>query len=129
MSITILRPSPGKVFANLDDTELYSALILAPGDSIDNYHEVDELTEIVLAEPEIIDEPEEEPIDLSALDLQPDKDGRISYDEAQRILSRLSILTSRVIELTDKVNAIPNTSGEIDSISAEEFFNILLGVE
>lgn len=129
MSITILRPSPGKIFANLDDTELYSALILAPGDSIDNYHEVDELTEIILEEPEIIDEPEEEPIDLSALDLQPDKDGRISYDEAQRILSRLSMLTSRVIELTDKVNAIPNTSGEIDSISAEEFFNILLGVE
>ena len=129
MSITILRPSPGKIFANLDDTELYSALILAPGDSIDNYHEVDELTEIVLEEPEIIDEPEEEPIDLSALDLQPDKDGRISYDEAQRILSRLSMLTSRVIELTGKVNVIPNTSGEIDSISAEEFFNILLGVE
>lgn len=129
MSVTILRPSPGKIFANMDETELYSALILAPGDSIDNYHEVDELTEIVLEEPEIIDEPEEEPIDLSALDLHPDKDGRISYDEAQRILSRLSMLTSRVIELTDKVNAMPNTSGEIDSVSAEEFFNILLGVE
>lgn len=129
MSVTILRPSPGKIFANMDETELYSALILSPGDSIDNYHEVDELTEIVLEEPETIDEPEEEPIDLSGLDLHPDKDGRISYDEAQRILSRLSMLTSRVIELTDKVNAMPNTSGEIDDINAEEFFNILLGVK
>lgn len=131
MSITILRPSPGKKFANADETELYSALILSPGDSIDNYHEVDELTEIIIEEEPIIeDESYEDPDDLSGLELSPDEHGRISYEDAERILSRMTMLTNRVIELTDKVDGIPDDVGTTgDELTTEEFFNILLGVE
>lgn len=96
----ILRPSPGKLFANADETELYSALILAPNDSIDNYHEVDELTEIIIDEP-IEEEPEEPIIDDSEIIITPDEDGRISYEDAQRLTERLSQITHRVISLTE----------------------------
>lgn len=100
MSLKIIRPSQGKLFANADETELYSALILAPNDSIDNYHEVDELTEPV--EPIGEDPPQEEEVfDNSEIIITPDADGRISYEDARKLKERLSQLTSRVISLTE----------------------------
>ena len=100
MSFEILRPSAGKLFANADETELYSALILAPNDSIENYHEVDELTEIIIDEP-IIEESEEPVIDDLEIVITPDEEGRISYEDAQLLTNRLSQITKRVIELSD----------------------------
>lgn len=58
MSYTIIRPSEGKVFANADETMFYTALILAPTDSIENYHEVD-IANIPTPEPEPEPDPED----------------------------------------------------------------------
>ena len=58
MSYTIIRPSEGKVFANADETMFYTALILAPTDSIENYHEVD-IVDITTPEQEPEPDPED----------------------------------------------------------------------
>lgn len=99
----ILRPSQGKLFANADETELYSALILAPNDSIDNYHEVDELTEIIIDEEPFEEENPEDTLEDAEIELHPDEEGKISYEEANQLLNRLSLLTRRVIELSGKI--------------------------
>lgn len=99
----ILRPSQGKLFANTDETELYSALILAPNDSIDNYHEVDELTEIIIDEEPFEEENPEDTLEDAEIELHPDEEGKISYEEANQLLNRLSLLTRRVIELSEKI--------------------------
>lgn len=100
MSLKIIKPSKGKLFANSDETELYSALILAPNDSIDNYHEVDELIEIIIdEEPE--EETEEEIFDDSEIVIIPDEEGKISYEDALKLTKRISQLTNRIISITE----------------------------
>ena len=86
MDFIVLRPSEGKVFTNADETEIYHALILAPNDSIDNYHEIDEED---YEEPPI-DEPDPEDIDPAIPEDEP----------AEELMSR-SELTARVKELED----------------------------
>ena len=96
----ILRPSDGKVFANADETQFYTALILAPNDSIGNYHEVD------LPEPV----PEEEPDPEDEYPILPEP-----VDEEEEIQTPLTRA-----ELTAKVEMLE------DELAAAK---ILLGVE
>ena len=103
MSFEIVKPSKGKLFANSGETELYSALILSHNDSIDNYHEVDELTEILVESND--DERETDgQIDNYDIVITPDDNGKISYEDAEKLIKRLSILTQRVIDLSEKLN-------------------------
>lgn len=101
--MNIIYPSNGKLFANSDETELYSALILASNDSIENYHQVDELAESILNEKNdfTIESNNEEILDDSIIELHPDENGKISYEEANQLLLRLSMLTKRVIALSE----------------------------
>ena len=96
--MNILYPSKGKLFANADETELYSALILAANDSIDNYHEVDDLTVISDPDDPIIEEPiyDEEPFVIT-----PDKNGKISYEDALALIARINNISNKIAKISD----------------------------
>lgn len=91
MAFEILRPSEGKIFANEDESEFYTALILGPHDSINNYHEVD-----VEAVPE---EPEPDPEDEEPESPEPDEG-----EEQIEPMTRAE-LTAKIVELEDELTA------------------------
>lgn len=96
--MNIIYPSEGKLFANADETELYSALILAVNDSIDNYHEVDDLTVV----PDPGEPVVEEPVIDDEIVLNPDENGKISYEEAVALIARLNNISNKVAKLSDQ---------------------------
>ena len=63
MALNIIYPTEGYIFANADETEFYSALILAPNDSIENYYEVkiEDMPEETEPEEEYIDPEDVDP--------------------------------------------------------------------
>jgi len=94
--MNIIYPSEGKLFANVDETELYSALILAENDSIDNYHEVDDLT--------VVSDPDEPVVDDSQypdeIILTPDENGMISYEQAAELVKRINNISNKLAKLS-----------------------------
>lgn len=92
-SIVIYYPNEKKKFRKKESKELYSAIILAADDSIDNYEEVDELW--TPGQTEKPEEPEEK------IDIIPDEEGRISYDDAQRLLNSINVMKDRMTSLQE----------------------------
>lgn len=95
--IVFLYPDSGKKIKKKDGSDLYGCVALAIGDVQSNYEEVDELW--------YPDEPEEEKIqEDETLVLIPDENGKISYEDAQELLTRIGKMQSRICELTDMIN-------------------------
>ena len=82
--VTFLYPDTGKKIKKINDTSLYSAVALAKDDSEKNYEEVNEnwVSDILNGDTNIT--------------IEPDSDGRISYEEAKVLLEELSIMKRRI---------------------------------
>ena len=91
--VTFLYPDPTKRLKKIDGTDLYIVVALAKDDSPDNYEEVDEFwsPDYVPEEPE-----EEEPLEII-----PDWEGKISYEDAQKLLSTIDTMKGRIVSLQE----------------------------
>lgn len=93
--VTFLYPEPTKKIKKIDGYELYSVVVLARDDSQDNYEEVDEFWYPDYVPP--VEEPEED----EPLVIEPDEYGRISYDDAQKLLSTIDTMKGRIVSLQE----------------------------
>jgi hypothetical protein len=97
--LTFLYPDETKKLKLLAGTDLYSVVVLAKDDVAENYEEVDELWM-----PDIVEIPDdgsgsEDPDD--EIVLEPDAEGKITYDEAQKLVNTLKTVQSRVLTLQE----------------------------
>lgn len=97
--VTFLYPEENKKIKRVDGNSLFSIVALAKSDVKENYEEVDELwtpeTEVTTNSYDIIDE---------INNIEPDSQGKISYEDAQKIINAVNIMAKRVVELESKVN-------------------------
>lgn len=93
--VTFLYPDNTKKLKRVDGDELYSIVVLAKSDTQDNYEEVDELWT-----PEYVP-PEETPTEEEPIVIEPDEEGKISYEDAQKLLSTIDIMKRRIISLQE----------------------------
>ena len=97
--VTFLYPEENKKIKRVDGNSLFSIVALAKSDVKENYEEVDELwtpeTEVTTNSLDIIDE---------INNIEPDSQGKISYEDAQKIINAVNIMAKRVVELENKVN-------------------------
>lgn len=92
-NITYLYPDSGKRLKLLKGTDTYSVLILAKDDTQDNYEEVDSLWEPDLPEvPEITPEVPE---------ITPDENGKITYEDAQKLVDTIKEMQSRMVDMQE----------------------------
>ena len=76
----------------LNGTDTYSVLILAKDDTQDNYEEVDSLWEPDLPEvPEVPEVPE----------ITPDENGKINYEDAQKLVDTIKEMQSRMVDMQE----------------------------
>ena len=82
--VTFLYPDTGKKIKKLNDTSLYSAVALAKDDSEKNYEEVNEnwISDGLNGNGNII--------------IEPDSDGKISYDDVKILLEELNVMKRRI---------------------------------
>jgi hypothetical protein len=92
-NITYLYPDSGKRLKMLNGTDTYSVLILAKDDMQDNYEEVDSLWEPDLPEaaPEVPEVPE----------ITPDENGKITYEDAQKLVDTIKEMQSRMVDMQE----------------------------
>ena len=93
--ITFLYPEPTKKIKRIDGYDLYSIVALAKDDSPNNYEEVDEFWYPDYVPP--VEEPEED----EPLVIEPDEEGKISYEEAQKLLSTIDTMKGRIVSLQE----------------------------
>ena len=93
--VTFLYPDETKRLKRIDGTDLYSVVALAKSDSPDNYEEVDEFWTPEYVPPTEEEEPEEE------LVIEPDEEGKISYEDAQKLLSTIGTMKGRIVSLQE----------------------------
>ena len=79
----------------LNGTDTYSVLILAKDDTQDNYEEVDSLWEPDLPETETVPEVPEVP------EIEPDIDGKITYEDAQKLVDTIKEMQSRMVDMQE----------------------------
>lgn len=92
-NITYLYPDSGKRLKLLNGTDTYSVLILAKDDMQDNYEEVDSLWKPDLPEvPEITPEVPE---------ITPDENGKITYEDAQKLVDTIKEMQSRMVDMQE----------------------------
>lgn len=89
--LTYLYPEDGKKLKLLNDDYLFSVVILCKNDSLDNYEEVDELWKPDNDDKELMQPP----------DLQPDYDGKISYDDALKLVEVINTMQSKMVKLQE----------------------------
>lgn len=92
--VTFLTPEPNKRLKRVDGNDLYNIVALAKSDSPDNYEEVDEFW-IPDYIPPVEEEPEED------LVIEPDYEGKISYEDAQKLLSTIDTMKGRIVSLQE----------------------------
>ena len=91
-NITYRYPDSGKRLKMLNGTDTYSVLILAKDDTQDNYEEVDSLWEPDLPEvPEVPEVPE----------ITPDENGKITYEDAQKLVDTIKEMQSRMVDMQE----------------------------
>lgn len=93
--VTFLFPDETKKLKRIDGTDLYSVAVLAKSDSPDNYEEVDEFWTPDYVPP-TFEEPEDEP-----LIIEPDYEGKISYEDAQKLISTIDTMKGRIVSLQE----------------------------
>lgn len=91
--VTFLTPEPTKKLKRIDGNDLYSVVALAKSDSPENYEEVDEFWTPDYVPP--VEEPEED------LVVEPDEYGKISYEDAQKLLSTIDTMKGRIVSLQE----------------------------
>ena len=91
--VTFLYPDETKKLKRVDGNDLYNVVALSKSDSPDNYEEVDELWSPDYVPP--VEEPEEE------LVFEPDYEGKISYEDAQKLLSTIDTMKGRIVSLQE----------------------------
>lgn len=92
-SITYLYPDAGKKLKLLTGTDTFRVAILGKDDTPDNYEEVDSLWEPDLPEtaPEVPEVPE----------ITPDENGKISYEDAQKLVDTIKEMQSRMVDMQE----------------------------
>lgn len=96
--ITFLYPDSNKKLKRIDDNTLLTAVALAKSDSKDNYEEVDELWN-----PEL--EKVTNTYDLfEDLNIEPDAQGKVSYEDVRMIVDAVNMMKKRFIELESRLN-------------------------
>lgn len=96
--ITFLYPDSNKKLKRVDDNTLLTAVALAKSDSKDNYEEVDELWN-----PEL--EKVTNTYDLfEDLNIEPDAQGKVSYEDVRMIVDAVNMMKKRFIELESRLN-------------------------
>ena len=94
--VTFLFPDETKKLKRVDGNDLYNFVALAKSDSPDNYEEVDEFWSPDYVPPVIEEEEPEED-----LVIEPDPEGRISYEDAQKLLSTIDTVKGRIVSLQE----------------------------
>ena len=96
--ITFLYPDTNKKLKKVDGNSLFNAVALAKSDIIDNYEEVDELwspeTQNITDKYDLFDD----------LNIEPDSQGKVSYEDVKMIIDAVNIMKKRFIELESKLN-------------------------
>lgn len=77
----------------LNGTDTYSVLILAKDDAQDNYEEVDSLWEP--------DSPETAPEVPEVPEITPDENGKITYEDAQKLVDTIKEMQSRMVDMQE----------------------------
>ena len=92
--MNIIYPHENKILVRIgeEDGQRYAALILSPGDSPENYTEIDILTPEVPIDPE----PDETPIEII-----PDPDGKISFEDAKKLIDTITVMQDRLVSLQE----------------------------
>ena len=95
--ITFLYPDEHKKLKKIGDNSLFTVVALAKLDTKDNYEEVDELW---TSETPIVNN-----YDLfDDLNIEPDSQGKVSYEDVKLIIDAVNIMKKRFIELETKLN-------------------------
>ena len=96
--VTFLYPDENKKLKKIDDNSLLSAVALAKSDVKENYEEVDELWTPELEEMST-------PVDLfDDIRIEPDSQGKVSYEDVRVLVDAMNIMKKRFIELESKLN-------------------------
>lgn len=98
--VTYVYPEDNKKLKLKNSDTTFSIVILAKDDSVDNYEEVDSLWEPNL--PNISDNNEL----INVANITPDIDGKLSYEDASKLINTVKEMQSRMISLQETNNIL-----------------------